>query len=205
MKKIPWVFFLVSLVACQRAGAPAKTESAPPKPAPAVERGAPAPGSYAPIVERVAPSVVTVRSARRLRAPRQFPFFNDPQLGELFGRFFGAPTAQGTPVRLGLGSGVVVRQDGYILTNHHVVDGADEISVELSDRRSFRAKVVGSDPPSDLAVLKIDGPGVQVLALGNSDEVRVGDIVLALGNPLGIGQTVTSGIISAKSRSTGLS
>lgn len=86
-----------------------------------------------------------------------------------------------------------------------MVDGADEISVELSNRRSFTAKVIGSDPPSDLAVLKIDAANLAAPSFGNSDEVRVGDVVLALGNPLGIGQTVTAGIISAKSRSTGLS
>jgi Do/DeqQ family serine protease len=106
---------------------------------------------------------------------------------------------------LGIGSGVIVRSDGYILTNHHVVDGAQEIRIEFTDRRGFNAKLIGSDPPSDLAVLKIDAKDLTALSLGNSDEVRVGDIVLAVGNPLGIGQTVTAGIISAKGRSTGLS
>jgi serine protease Do len=93
----------------------------------------------------------------------------------------------------------------YILTNHHVVDGALEIKVELTDNRTFTAKLVGSDPPSDLAVLKIDARDLPTLSLGDSDKVRVGDFVLALGNPLGIGQTVTSGIVSAKGRATGLS
>ena len=106
---------------------------------------------------------------------------------------------------MGLGSGVIVHSDGTILTNHHVVDGAEQIKVELSNRRSFNAKLVGSDAPSDLAVLKIDAKDIAVLALGDSDRVRVGDIALVIGNPLGIGQTVTAGIISAKSRSTGLS
>jgi len=96
-----------------------------------------------------------------------------------------------------------VRQDGYILTNHHVVDGAEEVTVELTDGRSFKAKVVGTDAPSDLAVLKIDGANLQTLAPGDSDQVRVGDVVLAVGNPLGVGQTVTMGIVSAKGRSTG--
>ena len=105
----------------------------------------------------------------------------------------------------GVGSGVIVSPDGYIVTNHHVVDGALEIRVELTDNRSFVAKVVGSDPPSDLAVLKIDAKDLPTLSLGDSDKVRVGDPVLAVGNPMGIGQTVTSGIISAKGRSTGLS
>ena len=105
----------------------------------------------------------------------------------------------------GVGSGVIVNSDGYILTNHHVVDGALEIRVELTDNRTFKAKLVGSDQPSDLAVLKIDAKDLPTLSLGDSDKVRVGDFVLAVGNPLGIGQTVTSGIISAKGRQTGLS
>jgi Do/DeqQ family serine protease len=105
----------------------------------------------------------------------------------------------------GVGSGVIVNSEGFILTNHHVVDGALEIKVELTDNRTFTAKLVGSDPPSDLAVLKIDARDLPTLSLGDSDKVRVGDFVLALGNPLGIGQTVTSGIVSAKGRATGLS
>ena len=106
---------------------------------------------------------------------------------------------------MALGSGVIVQADGAILTNHHVVDGAEQIKVELPNHRIFDAKVVGSDPPSDLAVLKVDAKDLPVLSLGDSDKVRVGDIALAIGNPLGIGQTVTAGIISAKSRYTGLS
>ena len=101
-----------------------------------------------------------------------------------------------------LGSGVVVSGDGYILTNNHVVDEASDIRVEFNDGRSFKAKLVGADKPSDLAVLKIEGTNLPALTLGNSDGVQVGDVVLALGNPLGIGQTVTMGIISAKGRST---
>jgi serine protease Do len=99
---------------------------------------------------------------------------------------------------------VIVSADGSILTNHHVVDGAEEITVELQDRRSFKATVVGSDAASDLAVLKIDGRNLPALTLGDSDRVRVGDVVLAVGNPMGVGQTVTMGIVSAKGRATGL-
>ena len=98
----------------------------------------------------------------------------------------------------------IVRPDGYILTNNHVVDGADQVKVELTDGRTFTAKVVGTDAPSDLAVLKIDGTNLQTLPLGDSDKVRVGDVVLAVGNPLGVGQTVTMGIVSAKGRATGV-
>ncbi|HEX4950553.1 MAG TPA: DegQ family serine endoprotease [Blastocatellia bacterium] len=154
------------------------------------------------MVSRVAPAVVTIRSERRVRAPRQHPFFNDPFFRDFFG---GAPPPPRDQVQRGLGSGVIVSSDGYILTNHHVIDGAEEIKVELVDNRSFDAKVVGSDAPSDLAVLKINNTNMPVLTLGDSDRVRVGDVVLAAGNPLGVGQTVTAGIISAKGRSTGLS
>ncbi|MBV9211540.1 MAG: trypsin-like peptidase domain-containing protein, partial [Acidobacteria bacterium] len=160
--------------------------------------------SYADVVSRVAPAVVTIRSARRVRAPQQMPFADDP----MFRQFFGdrQPQQQQPEGREhGLGSGVIVTADGYILTNHHVVDGAEDITVELAGRKTVSAKVIGSDPPSDLAVLKIDVNNLPVVPLGNSDQVRVGDVVLAIGNPLGIGQTVTSGIISAKGRSTGLS
>jgi Do/DeqQ family serine protease len=97
---------------------------------------------------------------------------------------------------------VIVRPDGYILTNNHVVEGAEHVNVELTDGRSFKAKVVGTDAPSDLAVLKVDGTNLQTLSLGDSDAVRVGDVVLAVGNPLGVGQTVTMGIVSAKGRAT---
>jgi Do/DeqQ family serine protease len=124
---------------------------------------------------------------------------DDPSFREFFGDRF---PQQQTPRRVeGVGSGVIVSPDGYILTNHHVVDGALEIKVELTDNRTFTAKLIGSDPPSDLAVLKIeDGKALPTLSLGDSDKVRVGDAVLAVGNPLGIGQTVTSGIVSAKGR-----
>lgn len=158
--------------------------------------------SYAEVVNRVAASVVTIRTESRARAPRQFPFMNDP----FFRRFFGDPQAPAPDQRVrGLGSGVIVTADGYVLTNHHVIDGADQIEIDLQGPRTVSARLVGSDPPSDLAVLKIDEGGLSPLALADSDKVQVGDIVLAIGNPLGIGQTVTLGIISAKSRRTGLS
>ncbi|HYP08064.1 MAG TPA: DegQ family serine endoprotease [Bryobacteraceae bacterium] len=159
--------------------------------------------SFADIVDRVAPAVVTIRSERRVRAPQQFPFFSDPMLREFFGLRGGQPR-QRDQVQRGLGSGVVVSEDGYILTNHHVIDGAQEIKVEFTEGKTYSAQLIGSDPPSDLAVLKVSGK-FAVLPLGDSDKVRVGDVVLAIGNPLGVGQTVTSGIISAKGRQTGLS
>src|SRR6185503_15591904 len=158
--------------------------------------------SYADTVARVSPAVVTIRSTERTRAAQQFPFTDDPSFRE----FFGDRLPQQPQQRVqGLGSGVIVNSQGYILTNHHVVDGAVDIKVELTDNRTFTAKLVGSDPPSDLAVLKIEATNLPTATLGDSDKVRVGDVVLAIGNPLGIGQTVTSGIISAKGRATGLS
>jgi len=195
-----------SLVACEVKQA--SKESPAPVPqaqTPAEPRRSSPVASYAEAVERVAPGVVTIRAARRTRAPRQHPFFNDPTMRDLFGGIFGSPQSRGPSVQMGLGSGVIVHANGTILTNHHVVDGAEAIKVELKNNRIYDAKVIGSDPPSDLAVLKIDGKDLPALMLGDSDRVRVGDIALAIGNPLGIGQTVTAGIISAKGRSTGLS
>ena len=155
--------------------------------------------SYADVVDRVAPAVVTIRSSRRVRASQQFPFFDEP----FFRQFFGGGSPSTPQVEQALGSGVIVRADGHILTNHHVIDGAEEIKVDLSTRRTYSAKVIGSDAPSDLAVLKISASDLPVLQLADSDKVRVGDIALAVGNPLGIGETVTAGIISAKGRATG--
>lgn len=199
----------LSIAACDKKEVPKQPVPSPPPPKTAEAAPSPSsPGtiiSYAEAVQRVAPAVVTVRSARRMRAPRQHPFFNDPALRDLFGRMFGGAQSRGSAVQMGLGSGVIVQPNGTILTNHHVVDGAEAIQVELTNNRTFDAKVVGSDPPSDLAVLQIEGKELAALTLGDSDRVRVGDVVLAVGNPLGIGQTVTAGIISAKGRSTGLS
>jgi serine protease Do len=163
--------------------------------------------SYADIVKVVAPAVVTIRTeGTAINAPAQFQFPED----DFFRRFFGDPAdPQGRGQRpprsfrqRGLGSGVIVSSDGYVLTNNHVVDDAAEIRVETTDGRSLVAKLVGTDEPSDLALLKIEATSLPVVPLGNSDSVQVGDVVLALGNPLGVGQTVTMGIISAKGRST---
>lgn len=161
--------------------------------------------SYADVVSRVAPAVVTIHSSQRVRMPQQYPFYNDDMLRQFFGQQGYRMQPPQQQIKEGLGSGVIITGDGYILTNHHVVDGAEDIRVDLADRRSLKATVVGSDPPSDLAVLKIDATDLPNLTLADSDSVRVGDLVLAIGNPLGVGQTVTMGIISAKGRSTGLS
>jgi Do/DeqQ family serine protease len=160
--------------------------------------------SYADVVKVVTPAVVTIRTEGRARvSPTQFQ--DDDLLRRFFGDQFGNPSRRGqAPRTRGLGSGVVVSSDGYLLTNHHVIDNATDIKVEFADARTFTAKLVGSDQASDLALLKIEAANLRPLTLGDSDAVQVGDIVLAVGNPLGIGQTVTSGIVSAKGRSTGV-
>jgi Do/DeqQ family serine protease len=177
--------------------------SAPATSAPAAVPAAVAAASYAPVVERVMPAVVTIRVQKRAS---MVP--TGGQIPDELRRFFGDQLPQqfrgqrAPRVQRGLGSGVIVSQDGYILTNNHVVDGSDTVSVELTDDRTFTAKVVGTDPATDLAVVKIDAKGLPTLEFGDSDAVKVGDAVLALGNPLGVGETVTSGIISAKGRQT---
>jgi serine protease Do len=163
--------------------------------------------SYADVVKVAAPAVVTIHADGRTRvSATQFQLPNDDLLRRFFGEQ-GGPSDDGprqprTFRQSALGSGVIVTTDGYILTNQHVVDGADQIHVEMTDGRTLTAKVVGSDKPSDLALLKVDASDFHPIALGNSDAVQVGDVVLAVGNPLGVGQTVTMGIISAKGRST---
>ncbi|MFL6231016.1 MAG: DegQ family serine endoprotease [Pyrinomonadaceae bacterium] len=196
-----------SVAACTRSGLSQQVATTNAPATPAVTGIAVAPGaatSYADVVARVAPAVVTVRSEIRVRAPQQQPFMDDPFFRQFFGDRAPREQQQAPQREEGTGSGVIVSSDGYILTNHHVVDGAQQIKVELNDRRVLDAKVIGSDQPSDLAVIKIDATNLPVLPLGNSDAVRVGDVVLAIGNPLNIGQTVTSGIVSAKGRTTGL-
>ncbi len=147
-------------------------------------------------------SITTSRVTTTTR--RNEPFFDDPFFRHFFGDLgpFGAPRQQ-TRRQSSLGSGVIVRSDGLIVTNHHVVDGADEITVILADRTEHPAELVGSDERSDLAFLRIaTGRGLPAIPLGDSDRIEVGDLVLAIGNPFGIGQTVTSGIISARARAT---
>jgi serine protease Do len=168
----------------------------------------PVPGaSYASIVNSVTPAVVTVRVEKRASVvPTQMPQLpDDPLFREFFGRGFQGRQPPRAPRQAGLGSGVIVTADGYILTNNHVIDGASRVRVELTDKRTFDATVVGTDPATDLAVLKVDAQGLRTLPIGDSSRVSVGDVVLAVGNPLGVGQTVTMGIISAKGRSTGVS
>jgi serine protease Do len=180
--------------------APGETPQATAPAAPTARAGAVS-DSYAPVVERVSPAVVTidVRGQSRREETRM------EEIPPFFRRFFG-PGMEGRQleprVERGLGSGVIVRPDGYILTNNHVVGEADVINVTLTDGRELRAKLVGTDPPSDVAVIKVDATSLPTVPFGDSASARVGDVVLAVGNPLGIGQTVTMGILSAKGRST---
>ena len=149
------------------------------------------PGSMSPAAKRAAPAVVSIATTQARTA---HPLANDPWF-----RFFYGDREDNSP-QMGLGSGVIVSPEGYILTNNHVVEGAQEIEVTLSDSRRTTAKVIGTDPDTDLAVLRITLDRLPVIAMGNSDAVQVGDKVLAIGNPFGVGQTVTGGIISALGR-----
>jgi serine protease DegQ len=161
---------------------------------PTAAASSPAAGSLADAAQRAAPAVVSI-AARR--APARNPHADDPWFRFFFGQR-GAPS-NGEPQR-GLGSGVIISPEGFLLTNHHVIEGADDIEVQLADGREASAKLVGSDPDTDLAVLKIDLDKLPTITFGASERLRVGDAVLAIGNPFGVGQTVTSGIVSALGR-----
>ncbi|WP_404374848.1 Do family serine endopeptidase [Vreelandella aquamarina] len=181
---------------------PTSSEQSANRPAPDV-RQAPSltrnqgPASYSEAVNKAAPAVVNIYSSR-IVARDQHPLMSDP----FFQQFFSGDDAT-THQRMlsSLGSGVIVSDDGYVLTNHHVINGADQIQVALRDGRETLAEVVGTDPESDLAVLRITLDNLPVIELADSEEVAVGDVALAIGNPFGVGQTVTMGIISATGRS----
>lgn len=163
--------------------------------------------SFAPVVKKVSPSVVTIYSKRTVKVPRYFsPFADDP----FFRRFFGGDDPRGnqpeTRQQQGLGSGVIISEDGYILTNNHVVEGADKdgVSVAFADGKTeYTANIVGTDPATDVAVLKIEAKNLTPITIGDSEHLEVGDVVLAVGNPFGVGQSVTLGIVSALGRDSG--
>jgi Do/DeqQ family serine protease len=155
-------------------------------------------GSYHEAVQRAAPSVVNIFTSKEIRSPRH-PLLNDP----VFRRFFGDQLPDEAQRASSLGSGVIVSASGYVLTNHHVVEAADEIEVALADGKKLLAKVVGNDPETDLAVLRVSAENLPAITFGSSDALKVGDVVLAIGNPFAVGQTVTGGIVSALGR-TGL-
>ena len=159
--------------------------------------------TFAPVVKRVTPAVVNIASTRIVKTSSSEGGMSPD---DLFRQFFGGGSGGRNPQRpaerrsSGLGSGVIVSSDGYVLTNNHVVEGATTLKVSLSDRREMTAKIVGTDPQTDIALLKLDGKDFPYLPMGDSSKVQVGDVALAIGNPFGIGQTVTMGIIGAKSR-----
>jgi serine protease Do len=157
---------------------------------------------FAPIVKQDLPSVVNISSSKVVRTPNQFEgMSNDPFFQQFFGHGFGRGPEVPTQRReQSLGSGVIVSPEGYILTNNHVVDGATDVKVTLSDKRELKAQVIGTDPKTDVAVLKIEGTNFPAITLGDSSKVQVGDYALAIGDPFGVGQTVTMGIVSAKGR-----
>jgi Do/DeqQ family serine protease len=155
--------------------------------------------SYSDAVRKAVPSVVNIFTSKEIKTPRH-PFLDDP----LFRHFFGDRLEEEPQRAASLGSGVIVSPKGYILTNHHVVEAADEIEVALIDGKKLKAKAVGSDPETDIAVLQVEGGPVPAITFGDADALRVGDVVLAIGNPFGVGQTVTMGIVSALRRNQGI-
>src|SRR5208282_835942 len=151
---------------------------------------------FAPLLKPALPAVVSITSSRVVKVP-QSPFFNDP----FFQQFFGGQGRQPQEQReRGLGSGVIISPDGYILTNNHVVDKATDIKVLLPDKRQFTGKVIGTDPKTDVAVVKIEATGLPTIPLGDSSKLEVGDYAFAIGNPFGVGETATMGIVSATGR-----
>ena len=175
----------------------------------ALERSPQLGTSFAPVVKKVAPSVVNIYSTHIIHMrPYRNPFFSDPLFRQFFGDQFGQnDNREITRREQSLGSGVVVSPDGYILTANHVVEDADEIKVAIGDtddNKEYTATVVGTDPPTDVAVLKIDAKNLPAITLGDSAQLEVGDVVLAIGNPFGLGQSVTMGIISGLGRHYGM-
>jgi serine protease Do len=158
---------------------------------------------FAPIVKSVLPDVVNISTSKVVRAQRELPegMFNDPFFRQFFGPGFENRPQNPRPQREeSLGSGVIVSPEGYILTNNHVIEGATDVKVTLSNKRQLEAKVVGADPKTDIAVLKVEGSGYPAITVGDSSKVQVGDYALAVGDPFGVGQTVTMGIVSALNR-----
>ena len=155
--------------------------------------------SYSDAVRKAVPAVVSVLTSKEIKSQRH-PFLEDP----LFRHFFGDQLEEEPQRAASLGSGVIVSSKGYILTNHHVVEAADEIEVALVDGKKLKARAVGSDPETDIAVLQVEGGSLPAISFGDADSLRVGDVVLAIGNPFTVGQTVTMGIVSALGRKIGL-
>ena len=157
---------------------------------------------FAAVLKPALPAVVNIHTSKVVKTSRgQMPFFNDPMFRQFFGDQFGNSGGEPRAEREhSLGSGVIVTSDGTILTNNHVIDGATEVKVDLSDKREFQAKVIGTDAKTDIAVLKIDATNLPTLAIGDSSKLHVGDVVFAIGEPYGLGGTATMGIVSATGR-----
>ncbi len=169
------------------------------------------------LVEKTGPAVVNIRTTEKVMQGQAMPGMEDEQMQEFFRRFFGAPMPKQAPapknrkapqqqeeeVPRGVGSGFIISQDGYVLTNTHVVDGASEVYVKLTDKREFKAKVIGADKRTDVAVLKIEGGKLPRLNIGDSEKIKAGEWVIAIGSPFDLDNTVTAGIVSAKARDTG--
>ncbi|MGD9159220.1 MAG: DegQ family serine endoprotease [Desulfobacteraceae bacterium] len=158
-----------------------------------------APDSFAGLVKKASPSVVYISTKKIIKQRYYSPFGQNDPLRDLFERFYGNRMPRDIP-QTGLGTGFIIDKEGYILTNNHVVDSVDEIKVTLEDESVFEAKIIGRDPETDIALIKIDAPDLKPLELGDSDKLEVGDWVVAIGNPYGLGHTVTAGIVSAKYR-----
>lgn len=201
----------VLLLSAASLGLPAVTGLAPAKAAPAAVAGLP---DFTDLIDRVGPAVVNIRTTERIK--QRDNQMGDDEMQEFFRRFFGGQMPQiprgqtprgrrapGEEVQRGVGSGFITSADGFVLTNAHVVDGADEVYVTLTDKREFKAKVLGQDTRTDVAVLKIDGSKLPYLTIGDSSRIRVGEWVIAIGSPFNLESTVTAGIISAKARDTG--
>jgi len=181
-------------------------------PAPVAAQGLP---DFTELVEKVGPAVVNIRTTERGRTARGGPGNEqDEEMAELFRRFFGvpgqpnrpnprSPQPDGEPQQRGVGSGFILSADGYVMTNAHVVEGADEVIVTLADKREFKAKTIGADKRSDVALVKIESSGLPTVRLGDASKLKVGEWVIAIGSPFGLESTVTAGIVSAKSRDTG--
>lgn len=187
--QIRWPLFVVMIVVLVLAGlAESQAQKAPDV---SFDRG------FAPLVKQVLPAVVNIASSRTVRTPEASSLFSDPFFDQFFGRENPVPRESREH---SLGSGVIVDSTGYVMTNNHVIEGASEIKIALLDKREFNARVIGADAKTDIALLKIDAADLPVLHFGDSEAVEVGEFVLAVGNPFGVGQTVTLGIVSATGR-----
>jgi serine protease Do len=204
-KKIANVLVSALLLACAGFSVSTAAIAAAPVPTPVVT-GLP---DFSDLIEKAGPAVVNIRTTERVRMGQGAP--GEEEMQEFLRRFFGQPIPRGRSpqpqqdeeVQRGVGSGFIISDDGYVLTNAHVVEGADEVTVTLTDRREFKAKVLGSDRRSDVALLKVSATNLPYLRAGDSSKIRVGEWVIAIGSPFNLDNTVTAGIISAKSRDTG--